>query len=136
MHAKLLDKFFKMISSYAKTLKWVKHEQLFWSFLLFGSRHCLEKSWCMWQLLDKVFKMISSWAQTLKWVKHVVYVTYQSHKYVWNYGTSFLRWFQVRTIFLNGSSIWAIILVIFVIWKSTLPIKVMSACENYGTSSF
>ena len=28
----------------------------------------------------------------------------------------------------------AIILVAFVIWKSTQPIKVMNVCENYGTS--
>ena len=96
---KLWDKLFKMISSWAKTLKWVKHEQLFEWFLLFGSWHYLSNSWMHVKTMRKVFfKMISR-------------------------GKDF-KTGQAR----------ANILFVFGIRKLTLPIKVMNACENFGTS--
>ena len=80
--------FLTMISRLAKTLKWVKQKQLFWSFLFDIAYQSHEYMWKLW---EKYFKMISSWAKSLKWLKHkqlfqlflvfLVCTTYQSHAF-------------------------------------------------------
>ena len=75
--------------------------------------------------------MISSWEKTLKWAKHKVGMAYQSKKHMWKVWHKF---FKDNLRLGKDFKIGEAGAINFVIWKSTIPIKVVNVSENYGTS--